>query len=196
MKPKIVLASASKRRSRILNECGIPHTIVISNIEEVHLCNKKPSYTALHNACLKAHHVAHKSKLGYVIGADTLVSMGKHIIGKPPTISAAKKLLKSFSHKSLSVYTGLCVIDIKRKKEVKAISHTIVRVKKLSPKIIREITTALDPTDRAGGFSIEGVGSYIFDMIEGSFYNVLGLPTISLYELFQKLGVDLLDYRK
>ena len=52
----------------------------------------------------------------------------------------------------------------------------------------------LDPLDRAGGFSIEGIGAFIFDSVDGSFYNVLGLPTIDLYELFKKVGVDLLNY--
>ena len=62
--------------------------------------------------------------------------------------------------------------------------------------MINTLVDQLDPCDRAGGFSIESVGSYIFDNIEGSFYNVLGLPMTTLYELFKKLGVDLLDYSK
>ena len=194
MIPKIILASASRRRSRILKECGIPHTIMISTIDEDSSRYKNPSLYARFNASQKAKDIAQKCTAGYIIGADTVVALRTHIIGKPRSLKEARALLKRFSAKTLIVYTGLCVINSKNNKTVTAAVATKVHVKQLTKKMITAILAVIDPLDRAGGFSIEGVGSYMFDNIEGSFYNVLGLPLMTLYDLFKKLGVDLTDY--
>lgn len=192
MNLKIILASASERRSRILSEYGIPHRIVVSGVREIIDTKKGAGDNALFNASLKTNAVAKRFKSGYVIGADTVVLSGKHLIGKPQTKQEARSLLKEFSGKTISVWTGLCVTDIKRQKTVKAVVTSKVKVRKLTPAILNRFLKVAGPFDKAGGFSIEGVGSFIFDNIEGSFYNVLGLPTGKLYELFGRLGVDLL----
>ena len=192
MKPKIILASASKRRSRILNECGIAHRVVVSNAPEK-MCHKTCAReNVLGNARLKARKIADKCKKGFVIGADTIVLSGKRLIGKPKTKKEARSLLEAFSGKTILVYTGLSVIDAESRKSKSAVSVSKVHVKKLSPKEMNEFVKIAGPHDKAGGFSIEGPGAFIFDNIEGSFYNVLGLPVMKLYELFEKLGVDLL----
>ena len=119
--------------------------------------------------------------------------VGKHLIGKPKTRKEARALLKAFSGKTIVVYTGLCVIDVKKRTSASGIDVSKVRVKRLSRKKIDKFVKIAGPHDKAGGFSIEGPGAFIFDNIEGSFYNVLGLPMMKLNELFEKLGVDLLD---
>ncbi|NQV04558.1 MAG: Maf family protein, partial [Candidatus Omnitrophica bacterium] len=77
MKHKIILASASKRRSKILKECGIEHTVVISNILEKMDHKKGARLNVLYNARLKAEKVADRYRKGFVIGADTVVLLGK-----------------------------------------------------------------------------------------------------------------------
>ena len=194
MKFKIILASASERRSKILSECGIPHQVVVSGIKEMMDSEKGAGHNALFNACRKAEAVSGRFKDGYVIGADTVVLAGKRLIGKARNRREAINLLKEFSGKSILVYTGLCVKDIKKQKSVKALVVSKVRVKKIDNGIVNKFIKVSEPFDKAGGFSIEGVGSFLFDDIEGSFYNVLGLPTIKLNELFRELGVNLLDF--
>ncbi|MDO9464078.1 MAG: Maf family protein [bacterium] len=192
LKYKIILASKSKRRSKILKECGIPHEVVVSNVHEEMDHEKGAKFNVLHNARGKAEKIAVGYKEGYIIGADTLVLLKKSLIGKPNTRKEAIALLKTFSGKTIFVYTGLCVIDAKRGRSESAIDVSKVHVKKLSPKKIDEFATVAGHNDKAGGFSIEGPGAFIFDNIEGSFYNVLGLSMMKLDELFKKLGVDLL----
>ncbi|MBU1864458.1 MAG: septum formation protein Maf [Candidatus Omnitrophica bacterium] len=194
MQSPIILASASKRRSRILTECGIPHTIVVSNVDEDMTHEKAPQKNALYNAVKKAETVSENYTSGFILGADTVVSFNNRITGKPSSMDEAQKMAQAFSGKKLTVYTGLCVIDVKTKKKETAVVSTDVRVKKISQKMCDRLLADIDPLDRAGGFSIEGIGSYVFDSVGGSFYNVLGLPMITVYELFQKLGIDLLDY--
>ena len=192
MKCKIILASASKRRSKILEECGIPHSVVISNVPEK-MDHKRPArFNVLHNARLKAEKIAGRYKEGFVIGVDTVVLLGKRLIGKPKTRKEARSLLGAFSGKTIQVYTGLCVIDAKKAKSKDAVDISKVHVKKLSRKKIDKFVKIAGPHDKAGGFSIEGPGTFIFDNIEGSFYNILGLPMMKLYGLFEELGVDLL----
>jgi septum formation protein len=198
---KIILASNSKRRREILVSCGIAHKVIPSNAVEYMTISKLPEKVAMINARIKAEAVAKKLKSGYVIGADTVVLVGdRHacppirnkIIGKPKDASHAKKMLKEMSGKTISVYTGLCVIDAKKGNIVSDYEKSLVTVKKLKSSEIPRYFKLLGPYDKAGGFSIEGPGSFIFDNIKGSYFNVLGLPTAKLQEMFKKLGVDIL----
>jgi len=192
MKYKIILASASKRRSNILTECGIPHRAVISNAAEKMDHKGGAKFNVLHNARIKAERIASGYRQGFIIGADTVVVLGKRLIGKPKTREEAISLLKVFSAKTILVYTGLCVIDVKEGRSASGIDVSKIRLKKLSRKKIAAFVKVAGPYDKAGGFSIEGPGAFIFDNIEGSFYNILGLPMMKLNQLFEKLGVSLL----
>ncbi|MBI5778507.1 MAG: septum formation protein Maf [Planctomycetes bacterium] len=192
MMPLIILASASPRRSQILAECGITHKIVVSNAREVMDRKRTPAYNARFNAGLKARAVARRVKKGFVIGADTIVQSGRKLIGKPRDKAEARRLLMEFSGRTIGVYTGLCVINAVTGKEVKSVVDSKVKVKKITPGMAGRFMRVAGPLDKAGGFSIEGPGSFIFDDVQGSFYNVLGLPMIELYRLFGELGVDLL----
>jgi septum formation protein len=194
MKYKIILASASRRRSKILKECGIAHKVAVSDACEKMDCKKGARFNVVHNARAKAEKIADRYKDGFVIGADTLVLLGKQLIGKPKTKSEAVVFLKAFSGKTLLVYTGLCVIDVKRGTSVTAADVSRVGVRKLSPKEIDAFVKIAGPHDKAGGFSIEGPGTFIFDNISGSFYNILGLPMMKLDHLFRELGVDLMRF--
>ena len=245
----IILASGSKRRSSILSSCGIKHEVAVSDVRE-NTKGRYPSRLAMINACLKARKVAEGMDSGFVIGADTVVFLGKKIIGKPVNAGHAKKMLKAMSGKKIFVYTGLCVIDAKKKNSALDYEKSEVKVKKIKPsdipryfKLLHGISefhatggargaagspsrgnseemrqkgasrnaigakplwnklrgaerraNLLGPYDKAGGFSIEGVGSFLFDDIKGSYFNVLGLPTAKLKDMFKRLGVDLLKF--
>ena len=193
MKYRIILASASKRRSKILKECRIKHTVVVSRVSEEVDNKKSPKINVLFNAQTKAKKVASKYKEGFIIGADTIVLVGKRLLGKPKTKKEAKEFLKLFSGKTLFVYTGLCVIDAKRQAAVSGVEESKIQVRKLSEKEINRFVKIAVSNDKAGGFSIEGPGTFIFDNIQGSFYNILGLPMHKLNHLFKKLGFDLLE---
>ncbi len=193
MKYRIILASASKRRSKILKECGIKHKVVVSGVSEKIDNRKSPKINVLLNAQAKGRKVASKYRTGFIISADTIVLVGKRLLGKPKTKEQAKVFLKRFSGKTLFVYTGLCVIDAKRGAAVSGVEESKIQVRKLSTKEINKFVKIAVSNDKAGGFSIEGPGTFIFDNIQGSFYNILGLPMAKLNHLFKKLGLDLLE---
>jgi len=191
---KIILASASKRRSGILNSCGIRHKVVVTNAEEIVDQKYSVRQMVAINAAAKADLAAIRAKDGIIIAADTLVAHGKEIMGKPKDESDAKRMLAQFSGNRIEVYTGLCVYDIKTKKRAQAVDKSEIIVANISKKDIGKYFHHLGPYDKAGGFSVEGVGSMIFDNIHGSYFNILGLPMMKLRELFEEIGLDLADF--
>lgn len=193
-KIRIILASSSKARSRILSQCGIAHTAMPSNAREIMDERKGPRYNARINARRKAQAIARRVKGGIVIGADSLVLLGRRLIGKPQSKKDAREILKALSGKTISLYTGLCLIDVRRNISKETVTVTTIKVKRIARDTFTTYLNKLSPYDKAGGFSIEGVGSFIFDDIKGSYFNVLGLPTTALDDLFKRLGIDLIDY--
>ena len=183
---EVILASASERRSRILSECGIKHEVIPSGVEE--------GSDVLENALKKAEKIASSMKNAVIIGADTLVEHDSDVLGKPNDEKTAKEMLVRFSGSNVEVYTGLCVIDADTKKIASGTAKSSISVALLSDERIEKYFKLLAPYDKAGGFSIEGAGSLIFDDIKGSYFNILGLPMIKLAELFSEIGEDILDY--
>ncbi|MGB2631102.1 MAG: Maf family protein [Candidatus Omnitrophota bacterium] len=191
---EIVLASASKRRSQILSSCGIPHKISISGAEEI-LDEKKAVHEIVEeNARVKAETIASGAEDSIVIGADTLVAHDEDILGKPGDEDAARNMLKRFSGTDVEVYTGLCVIDTSTGRKAAGFEKSSLEVASLTDEEVERYFLLLGPYDKAGGFSIEGIGALLFDSIKGSYFNILGLPMMKLRELFGEIGLDILDY--
>ncbi|MFC1570232.1 Maf family protein [Candidatus Omnitrophota bacterium] len=190
----IILASASERRSRILSDCGIDHKVAVSYAEETQEPGKEVYRTVIENASRKAEIIAIDVSKSIVVGADTLVVHGNNILGKPENEKVAKEMLSKFSGSNIEVYTGLCVIDSDTGERASGYDKSGLVVSSLNEEEVKKYFKLLGPYDKAGGFSIEGVGSLIFDNIAGSYFNILGLPMIKLADLFRELGLDILDF--
>ena len=193
---EIILASASKRRAEILSSCNIPYRIVLSGAKEDLDSSNPISEIVQLNAIRKAEKVAAECENAIVIGADTLVIHGDNIIGKPADEEEAKKMLKNFSGSDLEVYTGLCVIDSSNSKKAAGFEKSELSVVHIKENDLDRYFKLLSPYDKAGGFSIEGVGSLLFDNIRGPYFNILGLPMIKLRDLFEEIGENILHYIK
>ncbi|MFC1548766.1 Maf family protein [Candidatus Omnitrophota bacterium] len=193
---EIILASASERRSSILSSCGIDHRVVVSGVEEEVDEKLNISDIVVNNAVRKAEKTAPDANGAIVIGADTLVVHGSDILGKPGDEAAAREMLKRFSGGEVEVYTGLCVIDAGTGKKAKGFEKSGLFVVSLTDEKVERYFRLLAPYDKAGGFSIEGVGSLLFDDIRGSYFNILGLPMMKLAELFEQVELDILDFIK
>jgi len=191
---EIILASASERRAQILSDCKIPYRVVLSGAEEDIGEGKSIAEVVQLNAIRKAEKVATECEKSIVIGADTLVIHEENIIGKPEDENEAKEMLKNFSGSDLEVYTGLCVIDSSSGKKAAGFEKSALSVVGIKENDLDRYFKLLSPYDKAGGFSIEGIGSLLFDNIRGSYFNILGLPMIKLGELFSEIGDDILNY--
>ena len=182
-KYKIILASKSPRRKQLLENLGIDFIVVSKNVKEVYPENMNPTETALFLSEIKAK-AFHKSEINdndLIIAADTIVSLNGKIMGKPTDHDNAKEILEKLSGREHEVITGVC---LKSKDKFRSFTvKTKVHFKKLSDKEIDFYVDNYKPMDKAGAYGIqEWIGYIGIDKIEGSFYNVMGLPTQKLYE--------------
>ena len=188
---KIILVSKSKARQKLLKQTGLRFKVAESFIREKRLLKGRCSDLVIGNALKKARAVAKKFDSGVVIAADTVVLVGKKIIGKPKSIKDAFKTLKLLSQKPQWVYTGLAVIDNDNHKTFTAYDKTKVYMYRLSDKQIRNYFKRVSPLDKAGSFDIQGLGSVFIERIEGCFYNVVGLPLAKLGKILKKTRIDI-----
>ena len=121
------------------------------------------------------------TKSDIVITADTIVVLNEQIIGKPKSKAEAKKILKSLSGKKHKVITGVCLTSTTKQTTFSATSEVYFR--ELAPQDIDYYVEEYSPLDKAGAYGIqEWIGYIGIEKIEGSFYNVMGLPTQLIYE--------------
>jgi len=187
---KIILASRSKARQKLLREIGLDFTVAVSNTKEKRRIRTDCADLVVENALMKAGDVAKRFRTGIVISADTVVLVGKKIIGKPKNIKDAFLTLKLLSRKPQWVYTGIAVIDIDHNKTYTDFDKTKVYMYHLSDKQIKNYFRRVSPLDKAGSFDIQGFGGVFIDRIEGCFYNVVGLPMAKLARILSKGGID------
>ncbi len=187
--PKLILASASPQRRKLLELTGLPFTVRPSGVEEK--CELKGGAAALvkHNALIKARDVAAKVKTGLVIGADTVVSADGKIIGKPKDLADARRILAVLSRRPQWVYTGVALIDAAGGKTVAGYEKTRIFMDPLTGDEMKSYHRRVPPLDKAGGFDIEGVGGLFIRRIEGCYTNVIGLPMAKLRKMLKKFGV-------
>ena len=190
---KLILASVSPQRRKLLKDLGVQFSVRSSNIKEIKNIQTTCSALVKHNAALKARDVACKMKEGVVIGADTLVYGGnKKIIGKPRNLKEAKKILHTLFSKPHWVYTGVAVINCRTQKMIIDYEKTKVFMLPLTDEEIDQYHRKVSPLDKSGGFDIEGKGSVFIHRIEGCYSNVIGLPIAKLALMLKKMDVSLL----
>ena len=188
---KIILASKSKARQKLLKQIGLKFQVVESRIKEKRLLKRSCRDLVIGNAIIKAKDVAKRFDSGIVIAADTVVLTGGKIIGKPKDIKDALKTLKLLSKRPHWVYSGLAVIDINRNKICTAYDKTKIYMHHLDEGQIQKYFRSVSPLNKAGSFDIQGLGGIFIERIEGCFYNVVGLPIAKLFKLLNKVGVDI-----
>ncbi len=172
----IVLASISPRRKVILKQIGIPFEAVGSMVEETLYGGMKPTDIACEVAILKAESVQHNRKNRWILGADTIVVMKKRIFGKPKNTHECHDMLVHLRGKNHRVITGFCIVDPGGKTvHIQAVT-TKVRIKEIKEIEIEAYIKTGEPFGKAGGYAIQGIGSFMIEHISGSYTNVVGLP--------------------
>ena len=187
---KIILASRSRARRELLTQMGLSFTVAGSVAEESKTLRTGCGRLVMDNAMAKASDVANRYRSGVVIGADTVVLVGRKIIGKPKSLRDACRTLRLLSRKPQWVYSGIAVIDIDKGRTYTDYEKTKVRMCKLTDEQIKNYFKKVSPMDKAGSFDIQGVGGIFIDRIEGCYYNVVGLPIAKLAKMLRSTGVD------
>ena len=192
MRRKIILASSSKQRKKLLEIIGLDFKIEKSDYME-DMTEKIPAHKLAQKLALgKARDVAKKHRNAIVIGADSFVILEKKFLGKPRTPQKAREMLKKISGKKHQVITGIAIIDTKKNKIFTDYEITKVWMKKLTAKEIEKYIKTGEPLDKAGGYAIQKFGCLFIKRINGNYTNVVGLPINKIYEYLLKLDVNIL----
>lgn len=177
-----ILASKSPRRQQLLHELGIDFHVRTKEVEEIFPEGLLPTQIPVYLAELKAHSFIHElNNDDLLITADTIVFLENKVIGKPEHREDAVTLLRMLSGKEHQVISGVCLTSVNKQKSFYAITN--VQFKILSEDEINFYINSFRPFDKAGAYGIqEWIGYVGISHIEGSFYNVMGLPIQKLYE--------------
>jgi len=187
----IMLASSSPRRIALLRKLKIKFKVKSSNFNESHNLKVSPIKLVIYNSLKKAQSAKRQLKNpALIIGADTIVVLGKEILGKPLTNKKAAEMLRKISGKYVRVITGITILNTKTNKIYKDYEITYLKIKNLSEDFIQQYVESGEPLDKAGAFGIQGKGSYIIQQIRGDYHNVIGLPLKKLKKLINKAKRD------
>ena len=179
----LVLASGSPRRKQLLEEMGISFRVETKPVDEIIPPDKTPEEIAVYLSQLKAaaFEKSYFSSNRIIITADTIVTLGNQILGKPSGRNEAIEMLQQLSGKSHEVITGVTIKSAKN--ETSFFVSTKVFFKSLLMDEIEYYVDHYKPFDKAGAYGIqEWIGHAAIEKIEGSYFNVVGLPTHRLYE--------------
>nr|WP_321514222.1 Maf family protein [uncultured Pseudodesulfovibrio sp.] len=179
----IVLASGSPRRRELLADLGLEFTVHPSPLEEpAPELNEPPQDYVKRMAELKTLDVARLYTGQTVIGADTIVVLKDRIMGKPKDVAHALEMLTALSGKTHQVITGFCMVMPDGSDITKAVS-TDVDMRNSTDEELRAYIATGEPTDKAGAYAIQGVGTFLVTAINGSYTNVVGLPVARILQI-------------
>lgn len=190
----IILASGSPRRKELIENIGLKVGLCPSLFEENLDANNFQSFsgfveeTALQKVLEVERRLISEGKApDIVIGADTMVTLGKEMFGKPTSEAEAFDMLSRLSGRSHTVYTGVVVKA--HEKIIKFTEKTDVVFGAMDEQQIRGYIATGEPMDKAGGYGIQGVGGTFVEKVNGDYFTVVGLPIYRLcsilYDMFK-----------
>jgi len=188
----IILASQSPRRKELLSLLDLEFTVEVKSIDEIFPKDLKTSKVAEYLAELKASAFTNIKDDQVIITADTVVILNDTILGKPKDKAEATEMLHRLSNRSHEVITGVCLKSAQKSSTFS--SSTKVYFKDLTDAEIDYYIENYKPYDKAGSYGIqEWIGAIGITKIEGSYFNVVGLPIQELNEQLKKFSTILSD---
>lgn len=185
----LILASASPRRVELLAQIGItPDLIVPAHVDETPLDRERPIDMARRLAEAKAREVLKDHPQACIIGADTVVAVGRRILGKAQDEAQARAFLTLLSGRSHRVVGGLCVLAPDGRAVLRALT-TKVDFKRLSGAEIDGYIASGEWRDKAGAYAIQGLAGAFVKSINGSYSNVVGLAVHDVANALKGLGI-------
>ena len=184
---RLILASASPRRSDLLRLLGMSFDVVPSNVSENLDRSIPPADYVREISSRKARAVATNFHEEIVLGADTVVVLEGDILEKPAGEDEAVQMLGRLSGKTHRVYTGLALIDTGSCRSLQDVAVTDVSMRPITPEEIRQYVQTREPMDKAGAYAVQGKAAAFVHSISGCFYNVVGLPLSLFCSLLERM---------
>lgn len=188
---RVVLASASPARLAVLRGAGVHPEVIVSGVDEDAYSAPSTGELTQVLASAKASAVASKLDDGLVIGCDSMLDLDGRAYGKPSSPEEAAARWRQMSGRSGTLYTGHCVIDVASGKYEAAVAATTVRFGRPTEAEISAYVATGEPLNMAGAFTIEGLGGWFVDSVNGDHNNVIGISLPLLRRLFLDLGVTI-----
>jgi len=182
----IILASSSPRRRELVKMIGLDFVIETSGEEEVQPVGLPPADYVKVLALQKARPVANAHPTDCVIGADTVVLLEGDILGKPHTPDVARQYLRRMQGKTHTVFTGLAVLKNGRA-DVRHCETDVTFMPMTDAEIDAYVATG-EPLDKAGAYGVQGPGGVYVERVDGNYFNVIGLPLPTLYQMLVDAG--------
>ena len=179
---RIILASGSPRRRELLEQMDVKFRVLTAEVEEEHGQGRAARAICRRNALAKAFAVAKANPKETVLGADTLVHLGDDLLGKPASMSEARRMLGRLSGQTHQVTTACALVQGERRRVFSV--TTRVRFRALSARQINAYLKAVPVLDKAGAYAVQEKGEWIVEAVYGSLTNVVGLPV-------ERLGQEL-----
>jgi septum formation protein len=181
---RLILASASPRRKKLLQDLGLDFDIIEADVEEKPFAEETPEEFVLRAAGDKAGAVSLVNFTSWVLGADTVVVHEGRILGKPRDAEEALLMLQNLAGQKHLVHTGYCLVNAEQHVSVSRVVTTEVIFASFSQEVAAAYVSTGEPLDKAGAYGIQGCGGVLVEKINGSYSNVVGLP---LVEVIQEL---------
>jgi septum formation protein len=188
---RVVLASASPARLAVLRAAGVDPEVIVSGVDEDAYSAPNTGELTQVLASAKASAVASRLSDGLVIGCDSMLDLDGRAYGKPDSAQEAEARWHQMSGKTGTLFTGHCVIDVASGRCEAAVAATTVRFGTPTDAEISAYVATGEPLNMAGAFTIEGLGGWFVDSIDGDHNNVIGISVPLLRGLFRDLGVTI-----
>ena len=188
-KGRLVLASASPRRSALLNEMGLEFEIHPADIDETPFPDEAPRELVRRLARSKAEAVTDSRRIGerrFILGSDTLVVLDNEPIGKPADPEDAIRMLERLTGRIHTVMTGIAVLDVQTSVILDQVVESQVHMRDASRDEISRYVALGESLDKAGAYALQGEGRRFVTQVEGSESNVIGLPLEETRALLEK----------
>ena len=201
MTRRVILASASPSRKRLLESVNIDFDVLVSGVDEENpeITRLTPSEMVIALAIMKAHTVKNTFDCGgnsLIIGCDSTFEFDGQSLGKPVTPTNAIARARLLSGKSGLLHTGHCVIDTAQGIEVSDISTSKVHFAKMSDEEIERYVDSGEPLEVAGGFTLDGLSAPFISHIEGDPSGIIGLSLPTLRKIVINLSLKWSDLSK
>ena len=191
MKPRLILASASPQRARLLEQLGLRHTAIPADIDETPRAGESAEALAERLARTKAEALSIAYPEAVIVGSDTVVAREGDNYGKPAGDAEARTMLTALAGRTHRVATGVAVFANARTTARVCVSRVILRA--MSTAEIAAYVATGEPLGKAGGYAIQGRGALFVERLEGSYSAVMGLPLFETGALLAAAGVDALE---
>lgn len=181
----LILASNSPRRKELLSMLGYEFIVSPSDCDES--TNIKNPKQLVKELSFRKASAVERSADDTVIGSDTVVAIGKKILGKPKNEAEAFNMLKSLSGKTHTVHTGVTVLN----DEFSIVDCVSCKVtfKRMTDKEISDYIKTNEPMDKAGAYGIQGKGSAFVKAVHGDYFAVVGFPCCYIDTVLKKLNI-------